>query len=350
MRHATPARGVAASADSGQPTLLPTAGGETAVVSARAGGTVTVDGGNGSRSSGGTGSRVTAPDDAPRPATGANVRADATDASDDWSMLSRPEPTPPQRTRDPHTEPLGPFIPPAPISRPPQDQTRFVLGVVAALVVVGLIFAVFSLRGIFGAAEPLVQPGPLIPTPSPSATARGSAAADAPPSTAPSTAPSPAASVAAPSVSPGPTPSATPGEVSGIQAIDPQGDGDENGATADRAIDGDTSTTWRSARYNSANFGGLKKGLGLYLQLSGGPVKSVTVELDGRGGAVELRTADGPGLDSSVVVATAQTSDGKAVLTPTSPVLHGPLLLWFTELPQQSSGEYRLVVTEITVA
>jgi len=147
-----------------------------------------------------------------------------------------------------------------------------------------------------------------------------------------------------------PTVSGAAAEITGIQALDPQGDGNENGSSAPLAIDDDKSTTWRSDRYQSSSFGGLKKGLGLYLTLGEGSVHSVVIEMPGStGGTVELRTAPGPGLDSSVVVSTATGQDGKIVITPTQPLAVPQLLLWFTDLPRQSSGEFRLVVSEITV-
>jgi hypothetical protein len=262
------------------------------------------------------------------------------DGDDDWALLSGPTPAV-DRSAPAEPEPLGPFIPPAPIARPPQDQTRFVLGLVAGLVVVGLILAVFSLRGLFGAQKPLVQPAPPIPRSVPTASTGSAAAAPSPPPSAPET-------MAVTSTSYPVT--SGHGEVTGILAIDPQGDGDENGSTADRAIDGDASSTWRSARYSSSAFGGLKQGLGLYLQVSAGSVTSVTVDMSGTGGTVELRTAPGPGLDESAVVATAQAQGGRAVLTPTTPLTSGPLLLWFTQLPRQTNGEFRLVVSEITAS
>jgi hypothetical protein len=79
-------------------------------------------------------------------------------------------------------------------------------------------------------------------------------------------------------------------------------------------------------------------------------VTTVTVEMSGSGGTVELRTAVGPGLDSSSVIATAQVQDGKAVLTPAQPVTADSLLLWFTSAPLQSNGEYRVIVSEITIS
>lgn len=269
------------------------------------------------------------------------------DGLDDWAMLARNAPAP---DRPADAQPLGPFLPPAPVSRPPRDQARFVLAVVAGLVTVGLILAAFSLRGLFKGPDPLVQPAPLIPT----ATAPGAPGRVGASTSSAGAAPVPQPTSSSPFTSASgsmlPTPSGTPAEISGIQAIDPQGDGDENGSTADRAIDGDASTTWRSARYNTESFGGLKQGLGLYLQLTGNTVKSVTVSISGSAGKAELRTAEGPGLDSSVVVATGQASNGSLVLTPTQPIKSQSLLLWFTELPRLDNGEYRVVVSEITVS
>jgi hypothetical protein len=275
--------------------------------------------------------------DSPQPRhAGGNDRG-ARSGTSDWSLFGEPVQ---------HEEPLGPFMPPAPISRPPSDQTRLVLAVVAGLVVLGLVLALLALWKM-GSPSPLVGPGSgSAPTfTSPIASASAAAAAPAPGGASGS----PAVSAATPPVSA--TGSATVGtaDISGIQAIDPQGDGNENGTAAEKAIDGDPSTNWRSDRYQSATFGGLKKGLGLYLELQPGPVTSVTVTMPGTGGTVELRSASGPGLDSSSPIATATSQGGTAVLRPAQPVTTDKLLLWFTELPQQSSGEFRLVVSEITV-
>jgi hypothetical protein len=255
----------------------------------------------------------------------------------DWSLLAPPPDEPPG------TEPLGPFIPPAPLSRPSRSQARLVLALVAGLVVLGLVLAVFSLRGLRDAGS-LVTTGPVVPTTA--ATTSTSAAPAAPPASASG---STSGSVSA---TPSDSASATP-EISGIEALDPQGDGSENNAQATNAIDRDPATSWRSDRYQTANFGGLKKGVGLYLTISGAQVSKVTVSMPGTGGTVELRTPGSAGagnVDAATVIATAQAQNGTAVLTPTQPVTADALLLWFTALPQQSTGEYRLVVSEITVS
>ncbi|HUP70438.1 MAG TPA: protein kinase [Acidimicrobiales bacterium] len=56
--------------------------------------------------------------------------------------------------------------------------------------------------------------------------------------------------------------------ISSVRSFDPEGsDGEENEADVARAYDGHAQTVWRSDRYNSRSFGGLKRGVGLVLDL-----------------------------------------------------------------------------------
>ena len=255
---------------------------------------------------------------------------------DDWSLLTPPGGWPVPAAAQQDTEaPLGPFMPQAPLSRPSRDQARIVIAVVAGLVVLGLVLAVVGVIGMTSSA-PLVSSSTAPRTGPPTAGATSPATPSASGGTPASTSPSGSATGAA--------------RIAGIQAIDPEGDGDENGSTAVHAIDGDPQTTWRSQGYRSPEFGGLKHGLGLYLHLDQGTVTSVSVALEGSGGTVELRTVTGPQLDGSAVVATGSVSGGRVVLTPGHPLAADRLLVWFTGLPQLGSGEYRLVVSEITVS
>ena len=159
------------------------------------------------------------------------------------------------------------------------------------------------------------------------------------PSAAPSAAPAPAPSVDAPQlVSP-----------AGVQALDPQGDGEENDQDAPRAIDGDPATSWQTQGYNSQDFGRLKTGVGLAFDL-GAPadIGSITVTAPGVDGSYEVRAATGPGFDGSTVIATGQTGDAPSVLAPETPVTTQFLLVWFTALPQVE-GDWRGVVSEVQV-
>jgi serine/threonine protein kinase len=55
--------------------------------------------------------------------------------------------------------------------------------------------------------------------------------------------------------------------ISSVQPFDPAGDGQENGAQANLAADGDPSTSWRTETYQGRHFGNLKDGVGLVVAL-----------------------------------------------------------------------------------
>jgi hypothetical protein len=237
-------------------------------------------------------------------------------------------------------EPLVPFAPTLSGEKPADDQTRFVLRVVVGFVLLVLVVAAVSLRTLGSPTDLILKdtakPIPVVPATTPS-----------PGPASPTPTPTPTVTATPSAVA---TPSASP-QIVGVQAIDPQGDGSENNNQTVRAVDGDSSTKWKSNHYAGADFGGLKKGVGLVLNLGGGTVpdvQQVIVEAAGNGGTVELRTTPGPGLDDSKVVAQASIEGGRAVLTPSKPVNSRLLLLWFTKLPK-TGGEYQLLVSEINV-
>jgi F5/8 type C domain len=226
-------------------------------------------------------------------------------------------------------EPVAPFGPATPLTRPPREQSRLVLAVLAVLVLVLGLFAVSRLTR-FDAA-PLITTGSPARLPSPTGAgpaSSGSASRNSPAS------PSPSGTVS----------------VAGAAAIDPQGDGNENGDLAKNAVDGDPSTSWHSERYDSPDFGGIKKGVGLVLDLGDtSKVTTATVNAPGTDGTVELRASDTSQYEGSQVIATANlTGSGKVTLTPPRPVTARYLVLWFTRAPE-NGGERRVVVNEVDV-
>lgn len=226
----------------------------------------------------------------------------------------------------PEAEPPVPFARPHSTGRPQQSDSRFVLALVGVVVVVGLVLALWQLSRI-GAPQPVGA--------TPSATAA------APSSSAPAPTTSTAAPTEAVPAAAGPVP------VVAVSALDPEGGG-ESSETAGRTTDGDPATTWQSQRYASPDFGGLKVGIGLLLDLGADvQVSSVAVSMPGEGGTVELRTAPGPSVDGSVPVA-ASAAGGDQVLTPQTPVTGRYLLLWFTRLATVD-GVDRVAVSEIQV-
>jgi hypothetical protein len=257
-------------------------------------------------------------------------------ARDGWHPPRPPEPISGVRALDilgaaaEPVEPLAPFGPATPLTRPPRRQSTLVVVVLAVLVLVLGLFAMTRL--VHFDAAPLITPGAgTVPSPSPG-TGGGPGSASASPSTA-----------ASPS-------SGTAVSIAGAAAIDPQGDNNENGDLAKNAVDGDTSTSWHSERYDSPEFGRIKKGIGLVLDL--GDTSTVTaakVDAPGTDGSVELRANDSGQLDGSKRVATGKfTGSGTIALTPSKPVSARYLILWFTRVPE-NGGERRIIVNDVDV-
>jgi hypothetical protein len=225
-------------------------------------------------------------------------------------------------------EPVAPFGPATPLTRPPRKQSRLVVLVLAVLVIVLGVLAVIRFID-FDPAPLLTGSG----DPSPVATtSAGSTAGTAPTSSAPARG------------------AAAPVRVVGVTAIDPQGDGNENGDLARTVIDRDASTSWHSERYDSPGFGGIKKGLGLVLDLgSATTVTSVTVRAPGSDGALQLRTSEAGDSQGDHAVASGRlTGSGRVLLRPAQPASTRYLVLWFTRVPQNDGGR-RIIVTEVVV-
>ncbi|MFZ0161187.1 MAG: hypothetical protein WAL50_19325, partial [Kineosporiaceae bacterium] len=224
---------------------------------------------------------------------------------------------------------LGPFMPPVPITRPPESQARLVLAIIGALVVLGLLLSMLALRGVFNA-------DPLTPKTVPSLVVGTGGVAP---------------SAGAIGTAPGAPAGTSEVDIAGVKAIDPMGDQTENGASAPRVIDGDSTTEWRSERYDSQSFGGLgKTGVGLVIDLGQKSVVSqVVVEHRGTGGTLELRTATEATYESSTLLSSVPMEGSRLVITLSQPVDTRYLVLWFTKVTRQSTGENRLRVFEVSV-
>jgi eukaryotic-like serine/threonine-protein kinase len=126
--------------------------------------------------------------------------------------------------------------------------------------------------------------------------------------------------------------SGTPVSLSADTAYDPNGDGGEHDSEAPNATDGNPATYWRTDRYATQDFGGLKDGVGLVLNAPGGAValKTVTVTSDTSGFTAVVKAGN------SAEAAQAD-SDPKTVGTQTTFELNGlsgsVYVLWITRLP-----------------
>jgi hypothetical protein len=165
------------------------------------------------------------------------------------------------------------------------------------------------------------------------------------PSVAP-TRPSPAAA------SPKPPPEPMALSVRLAEAFGPDGvtDGD-NPQVASYAIAGNAPRPWQSHWYTTAEFGMLKKGTGLLLDMGGVvTVTSVRIDLGTASGAgLELRAGGAPTMDRLREVAGVSGAGGAVRLRLAAPARARYLLVWFTQLPLDATGKYQASVYHVTV-
>ncbi|MFE9722102.1 serine/threonine protein kinase [Streptomyces sp. NPDC005794] len=144
-----------------------------------------------------------------------------------------------------------------------------------------------------------------------------------------------------------------PVAVAGAQDYDPLGmDGSEKPASIKNIYDGDSSSYWNTDGYYSADFGRLKEGVGVVLDL--GEVQQVgNVEVSFLGGSTsaELRTTKAssvPALPDGFTEV-AKGSGTKVSLKPDKPVQARYVLVWLTKLPLSDDGNYRGKISDIKI-
>jgi putative peptidoglycan lipid II flippase len=137
-----------------------------------------------------------------------------------------------------------------------------------------------------------------------------------------------------------------------ITSFDPQGDGSEDPGGVGLAVDDDPSTEWTTdTYYGRPNFGGLKQGVGLLLDLRHPTEVSVAqLLLSAPGADFQIRAGSvRPTQPSDLpVVASRTDSPAQVRLSLSSPVRARYWLLWITSLPKAGTG-YRLGVAEIAL-
>ncbi|HEY8217760.1 MAG TPA: protein kinase [Acidimicrobiia bacterium] len=140
-------------------------------------------------------------------------------------------------------------------------------------------------------------------------------------------------------------------EIQGAADFDPGGDGSEHAESVDLAVDGNPSTSWSTEHYNSADFGGIKDGVGLRLDLAGSSdVSVVEIDTPEGGWSAEIYVADSPadtidGWGRPAGSIEDASDDARITLGPPSPA-GSTVLVWFTHLPP--SG--KISVDEVRLA
>jgi eukaryotic-like serine/threonine-protein kinase len=156
------------------------------------------------------------------------------------------------------------------------------------------------------------------------------------------------------------------GEQSGEQAtlavqdggdFDPFGDG-EHPQDIPNAFDGDAGTTWQTQRYNSAALGGLKPGVGMWVDL-GEPAAASRIDLTLQPEGAEFAVYAGDDAPPTDVGSGWEPGDwGSRVAEASSAATAESFdledvearyfLLWFTSLPPDGGG-HRIHVSDITI-
>jgi hypothetical protein len=168
------------------------------------------------------------------------------------------------------------------------------------------------------------------------------------PATPASAAPTPSATAPAPA-----QPAVTALHIASAAGFGPGGlaDGD-NSRIASYAITRGAPAPWQSQWYATAQFGNLKQGTGLLLDLGRtATITSVRIDLASYQGAnLQLRVGDTDGALSGLrVAAVADDVGGTVRLHLRSPQQARYVLIWFTLLPPNGAGQYQASVYHVVV-
>ncbi|MBM3665794.1 MAG: hypothetical protein FJW92_08385 [Actinobacteria bacterium] len=128
---------------------------------------------------------------------------------------------------------------------------------------------------------------------------------------------------------------------------DPGGEGREMPGEVPLAYDANEATSWRTERYATPDFGGLKDGVGLALNLEAPAVaRRLVVTTRGTGGAFEVLA--GPPGSEARVVGRGTFEDGPQQVALDDGPGSGSYTFWITGLPPNAQGGgYRAYVSEI---
>jgi hypothetical protein len=232
-------------------------------------------------------------------------------------------------------EPLEAPLPmlPQETAKTTRDQSKLVLVIIAGFVVLATVLGFWGASQIgSGTSLDLGGGGGTVTVTAPAQTVTPSSSATSPSATA-----SQAGGAAFP--------------ILGATGFDPQGDGSERNGEAPRVFDGKTSTFWSSEGYASASFGGLKKGVGVRLDL--GQVRSVSqvqLVLPDPADVTVYVGQDRTSLDTATVVGTSSGQSGTVTVKAPKPVVGQYVFVWFTKISQVSDGRYRATLAEVTVS
>lgn len=225
----------------------------------------------------------------------------------------------------------APLVPAEPLTK---DESKLALGIVVGFLVLALVIGIYGVSRIGSNSDSLL----------------GDSAAPATRTT------TVAPSSAAPSESGSPTTSpsegggtAEPLAILKVEAYDPEGDGAENNNLTPKIYDGDNGTGWFSENYRSDSFGGLKKGLGVIVDL-GPNKKPQTVELDiPNPSDVEVYVGPDNRLEGATKIGEKTEAEGTVTFDVPADVSGQYIVVWFTQLYADDNGKRRAWLDEVVV-
>jgi hypothetical protein len=146
-------------------------------------------------------------------------------------------------------------------------------------------------------------------------------------------------------------PSAPAPEMGTLEAFAEGGNGSvDHPEQVERLTDGETNQYWNSKIYQSADYGGLKDGLGIKIPFKEtSTLTSVKVTTaDNSGGSLELYELKDDGSRGDKLAEGEFAGDGDVTLEPDDPVEVEGVVLWVKELPQDPRG-FRARIAEVSV-
>jgi hypothetical protein len=136
-----------------------------------------------------------------------------------------------------------------------------------------------------------------------------------------------------------------------VTGFDPEGDGSERNSEAARVFDGKKSTYWSSEGYASANLGGLKKGVGLRVDLGQtGKVSTVVLELPSPSDVTVYVGADRNSFAEGDELGHSSDKSGTVTIRADKPIDGQYVFVWFTKLSKVDDGRFRATLAEVTVS
>ena len=151
-------------------------------------------------------------------------------------------------------------------------------------------------------------------------------------------------------VAPKPAPVSKPAEIAGVASIDAEGNDTEHPELADRMIDGDENTWWRSRFFRNPKLGD-RSGFGVIVTFKEqASVSEIKLKTNAQGGKIEVRSLPESGLPRDGKVLATGTFSDTVNLKLNSKANTQALILWFPELPLDNTGNNRATISEIAVS